>query len=195
VIGLQEMGSSSNREAWGAAFLRHLNGGPDGHAAGAGFGVSSWGAGGATAAAAGAAAGAEASQQQQRPRYLLVEHVWMWEMGLWVFVRTDSAPHITSVSKADLPTGLAVAKAITGVQLGNKGAIGIALRWRDTALGFLNCHLPARPDLVRLAKRETDYKAIVRRLRLNTALARTGLDWVHQVSPATRVKRQARGPA
>ena len=157
VFGLQELGPAANREAWGRALLAHLNlkslvsRGPFG----------------------GFAAEADVT-------YKLVNHVFMWEMGLWVFARSAHVPDITSVSHADVPTGVAVAKAITGVQLGNKGGVGIGLRWRETPLAFVMCHLAARPDAARMRQREADYRAIVRRLRLDTAGAGVPeVDFVH----------------
>jgi hypothetical protein len=99
-----------------------------------------------------------------------------------VFVRVPHAVDVTNVSHADLPTGFSLAKSVTGVQLGNKGGVGISFRWRETTLAFVMCHLPARPDLIRLRKREQDYKALVRKLKLeSTALSApgTGIDFVH----------------
>ena len=46
--------------------------------------------------------------------------------------------------------------------------MGIAFKWRDTSLAFVMCHLPARPDVIRLRKREADYKALVKRMKLET---------------------------
>jgi hypothetical protein len=165
VIGMQELGPTSNREAWGAALLRHMNT----KAVDANR----------VANAAAAATYASAAAADSAIAYTLVEHVYMWEMGMWVFARNPHVPDITSVSKADLPTGLAVAKAITGVQLGNKGGVGIGLRWRETTVAFVMCHLAARPDPVRLRKRESDYRTITRKLGLDTAMGGTGLDFVH----------------
>ena len=131
--------------------------------------------------------------------YALVEYVHMWEMALWVFIRMPHAVDVTSVSRAALPTGFSVAKNITGVQFGNKGAVGIGFRWRETTLAFVMAHLPARPDLARLRKREADYRRIVNDLSLETPTVGTvalaagaqppppppgsalpsGIDWVH----------------
>jgi hypothetical protein len=98
-----------------------------------------------------------------------------------VFVRVPHAVDVTNVAHGDVPTGLSLAKAVTGVQLGNKGGVGVSFRWRDTTLAFVMCHLPARPDITRLRKREADYKTLVRRLKLeSTGLAvQGGLDFVH----------------
>lgn len=114
--------------------------------------------------------------------YVLVDFVHMWEMAVWVFVRAPHAVDVTSVVHAELPTGMGIAKGLTGVQLGNKGGIGIGLRWRETTLAFVMCHLPARADATRLRKREADYRALVRKLRLETsglASPEGGLDFVH----------------
>lgn len=164
IIGMQELGPTSNREAWGTALAKHLASKADA--------TTNSGRDKANTFAQATAADSELS-------YQLVDHVYMWEMGMWVFVRTPHVPDITSISHADLPTGLAVAKAITGVQLGNKGGIGIGLKWRETSLAFVMCHLAARPDPVRLRKRESDYRTITRALKLDTTLSNTGLDFVH----------------
>jgi len=160
VFGLQEMGSSVNREGWGQTLARHL--------------ASTRTSPTSTPVAAGS--GGDGAPLT----YSLVAHAWMWEMGIWIFARTSHMSDITSVTTAELPTGIAVAKAITGVQLGNKGAVGASFRWRDTTVAFVNCHLPARADVVRLRKRESDYKLITRKLKLHTAMSGAGLDWVHQ---------------
>ena len=155
VFGIQELGPASNREAWGRAFAAHLKM-PSGNKV---FPPGTSGEGDLT--------------------YRLVDHVYMWEMGMWVFARSSHITDITSVSHADLPTGVGVAKALTGVQLGNKGGIGCGLKWRETSLAFVMCHLAARPDAVRLKQRESDYKEIVRKLRLNTVDSHTKLDFTH----------------
>jgi hypothetical protein len=155
VFGVQEIGPASNREAWGKAFAAHLKM-PTGN----------------KIYPPGTAGDADLT-------YRLVDHVYMWEMGMWVFARSSHIPDITSVSHADLPTGVGVAKAITGVQLGNKGGIGCGLKWRETSLAFVMCHLAARPDAVRLKQRENDYKEIVRKLKLNTVDSHTKLDFTH----------------
>jgi hypothetical protein len=132
------------------------------------------------AAAMGTTASKLSAAETERA-YVLLEAVHMWEMAVWVFVRVPHAADITCVTRGDLPTGLSLAKSVTGVQLGNKGGVGIAFRWRETSLAFVMCHLPARPDLVRLRKREADYRALVRRLKLDTSMlgAQAGMDWVH----------------
>ena len=212
VFGLQELGSASNRDAWGAALVKHLSPPPrDGPltaagiagAAGAedakdakkkesGGGLFKGLTGGGDKAKTGVDAAAEMaaamgttasklSAAETERAYVLLEAVHMWEMGVWVFVRVPHAADITCVTRGDLPTGLSLAKSVTGVQLGNKGGVGIAFRWRETSLAFVMCHLPARPDLVRLRKREADYRALVRRLKLDTSMlgAQAGMDWVH----------------
>ena len=50
------------------------------------------------------------------------------------------------------------------MQLGNKGGCGAGLVWRDTSLGFINCHLAARPE--RIPQREADYRQIASKLNL-----------------------------
>ena len=87
---------------------------------------------------------------------------------MWIFVRMPHAVDVTNVSRCVVPTGIAVAKAVTGVQLGNKGAVGIGFRWRETTLAFCMTHLPARADVSRLRKRESDYRRITHDLRLET---------------------------
>lgn len=149
VVGFQELGSATNREAWVAAVTKHIIG--------------------------------DFSTSGTDKAYVLLESIHMWEMGIYVFIRLAQLNDITNVCRAELPTGLAVAKAITGVQLGNKGAVGVSFRWRETTFAFVNCHLPARPDLIRLKKREADFKTIVRKLKLDSAVAGVGLDWIHQV--------------
>ena len=85
---------------------------------------------------------------------------------MWIFIRMPHVVDVTNVTRSIVPTGLAVAKSLTGVQLGNKGGVGIGFRWRDTTMAFVMVHLPARPDLARLRKREADYRRIVRELKV-----------------------------
>lgn len=211
VFGLQELGSQTNRDAWGAALAKHLQPPPrDGPLtaagiAGAGDGdgkkkdgekeKSSGGffkllpgekakpavdAAAELAASLGTTASKLSAAETERA-YVLVDAAHMWEMGIWVFVRVPHAADVTSVVHADLPTGLSIAKSVTGVQLGNKGGVGVGFRWRETSLAFVMCHLPARPDAARLRKREADYRALVRKLKLETSFltGQAGLDWVH----------------
>ena len=61
------------------------------------------------------------------------------------------------------------------MQLGNKGACAVGLKWRDTTLAFINCHFAARPE--RVPQREHDYRQITSKLHLT---ADRGLDVMHQ---------------
>ncbi|KAA0150705.1 hypothetical protein FNF29_05042 [Cafeteria roenbergensis] len=162
-IGMQELGPSSNREAWGRALLGYLNAEPRTRS----LSFSS------------AAAAARASERHKSDEFHQVAHVFMWELGLWVFVRASAAADITRVVSGVEATGISLAKGVTGRQLGNKGAVGVGLRWREVPIAFVNCHLAARPD--RVVEREGDFTQIVRRLSLDTASspARTGLDFLH----------------
>ena len=163
VIGMQELGTSANREAWGKALLAYLNAEP--RTRSMSFGS--------------AAAAARASVRRSPDKFFTVAHAFMWEIGLWVFVRASASADLSRVVSGVEATGISLAKGVTGKQLGNKGGVGIGLRWREVPLAFVVCHLAARPD--RIVQREGDYTQIVRRLQLDTesASTRSGLDFLH----------------
>ena len=115
---------------------------------------------------------------QKVKRYTLVATEAMWEMAIWVFVRTPHANDISTVSTAFEATGLSIAKELTGKQLGNKGAVGVSFVWGETPLCFVNCHLAAQAR--RIMEREDNYCQIVSRLALHTLFPDTGVDFLHQ---------------
>jgi hypothetical protein len=163
VFSLQELGPSANRELWGAALEAYLEG--------------------RSAAPAAAGGGGDAPADPAPPAasdaaYLLVGAPHMWEMGLWVFVQRDLAGEVVNVTTGELPSGVGVARALTGVRLGNKGGVGLALRLRDAHFCFVGVHMQANP--AKVVKREADYRAIVAKLRLGSSpLSLAGADWVH----------------
>ena len=53
-----------------------------------------------------------------------------------------------------------------GSMLGNKGAVAVSLKFGETVLGFVNCHLAAHQDMT--AKRNDDFKEIVANLEVGT---------------------------
>ncbi len=110
--------------------------------------------------------------------YTLLAFESMWELGIWVFVRTIHCNDITCVQSNYEATGLSLAKEITGKQFGNKGGVGVSFSWCGVPLCFINSHLAARPT--RVKQRETDYCQITDKLRLEQVSADTGLDFVHQ---------------
>jgi phosphatidylinositol-bisphosphatase len=50
--------------------------------------------------------------------------------------------------------------------LGNKGGVAISLKYGETLLGFVNCHLAAHQDMVE--RRNEDYREIVGGLQVGT---------------------------
>jgi len=143
-IGLQEIGASSNRDAWGLALLNHLNAGGRSRSSTV-----------AVSRGVGTTSGNQYYQVAAQP---------LWEMGIWVFARAQHVVDITQVACDTEATGISLGKQVTGMQLGNKGACAIGFRWRDTTFAFINCHFAARPE--RVAQREADYRQITAKLRL-----------------------------
>lgn len=161
VVGMQELGANSNREAWGAALHEYLNKPRQGHTEGK------------RALSVGDGRRQSVRASGESAKFHLVSKVSLWEMGLWCFVRSPHVPHVTILGTGTEATGLKLGK--TGKQLGNKGGIGIGLRWRDVTMAFISCHLAARPE--RIPQRERDYRQIASRLRLGPY---TGLDLLHE---------------
>lgn len=109
--------------------------------------------------------------------YSLVAFESMWELGLWVFVRTVHCNDITCVTSGYEATGISLAKELTGKQFGNKGGVAVSFLWCDVPLCFVNSHLAARPT--RVKERESDYCQIADRLRIGPSHD-PGLDLLHQ---------------
>ena len=99
-------------------------------------------------------------------QFTLVDQISMWEMAMWIFVREEHASEISGVSHAARATGIGLANMVTGTRLGNKGGVGIALRWRETTLAFVAVHLPAKKT--RVQKRHESMKKIARKLLLES---------------------------
>ena len=111
-------------------------------------------------------AGTESTLAPRLPcLYEVVAGRHMWEMGVWIFVATRHVADISNVTMSDVPTGIGLAKQVTGKQLGNKGGVGVSLQWRDVPMAFIVSHLAARPERIR--QRMENYTAIVQRLGLS----------------------------
>ena len=104
------------------------------------------------------------------PAYCLVASEFMWELGIFAFVRSSCSSAITSVVSGSKATGM---NLVAGQQLGNKGAVGIGFQWNGVALAFYNAHLAARPE--RIQQRNDDFTAIMAGLDLATHLRGAGL--------------------
>ncbi|CAG8602320.1 2030_t:CDS:10 [Paraglomus occultum] len=74
---------------------------------------------------------------------------------LMIFVKKEQLPNIKDVQTDSVGVGM------LGV-MGNKGAVAARLRFRDSYLCFVCCHLAADPG--QLARRNQDYLEICRRL-------------------------------
>ena len=117
------------------------------------------------------------------PRYAMVTEVHLWEMCLFCFALKTEVPSITGVATDTVATGMGIAKEITGVQIGNKGGLGIGLQWRDTSIAFVCTHLAARAE--RLEQRRKDYMQIVTREFLGCPHAKGSSSYGFVISPSS----------
>jgi hypothetical protein len=91
----------------------------------------------------------------------------LWEIGLLVFIHADELQHVSNPVDGTKKTGVRIAKAVTGVQLGNKGGVGVGFRWRDVPVAFLCAHLSAHQNKV--DKRNLHYREIMASIDLGGA--------------------------
>ena len=96
--------------------------------------------------------------------FSLVSSVRLWEIGLLVFSSLSEADKISGVETGTVATGRGIAKEVTGVQLGNKGGVGIGIKWRDTTLCFVNAHLA--PHQEKSSVRNQNFSQIINKLGL-----------------------------
>ena len=88
-------------------------------------------------------------------KYSLVKSIRLIGMLLLVFTRDEHVSHVSNISVDTVGTG------IMG-QLGNKGGVGISLRFHATDLCFVNSHLAAHPEFV--DRRNQDFHSICSRM-------------------------------
>lgn len=88
-------------------------------------------------------------------KYSLVKSIRLIGMLLLVYTREEHVAHVSNISVDTVGTG------IMG-QLGNKGGVGISLRFHATDLCFVNSHLAAHPEFV--DRRNQDYHSICSRM-------------------------------
>jgi len=84
-----------------------------------------------------------------------------------VFAHIDEIKYISLVDTSTEATGVAIAKNVTGVQLGNKGGVAAGLCWHDVNICFITCHLAAHQDACR--ERNRDAAQILSRISLSTS--------------------------
>lgn len=92
----------------------------------------------------------------------------MWEVVLLVYVHLDELHNINSYTAGSVKTGLRL--GVGGVQLGNKGGVGIGFRWRDVPVCFISAHLSAQQHKV--SERNLNYTQIMSKLHLQGTAAR-----------------------
>eukprot|EP00250_Pteridium_aquilinum_P010359 c19330_g1_i1 orf=434-2425(+) len=92
------------------------------------------------------------------PDYKVVHGISRGQMRLAVFVRVDEEKAISDVFSGSEATGV-------GNVIANKGGVCIALKFWDTALCFVNCHLAAHVG--QCEARNGNYREIVGNIRIN----------------------------
>ncbi|ELR19471.1 inositol polyphosphate phosphatase, putative [Acanthamoeba castellanii str. Neff] len=96
-------------------------------------------------------------QAQLGEDYVMVATQSLMMMRLMVLVRREHRHRISGVTTGSVPTGI-------GNVIGNKGGLGIALKFIETSLCFVGSHLAARDE--RVYARNENYRTIVNHLRL-----------------------------
>lgn len=91
--------------------------------------------------------------------YVNVSTVRLWDIMMLVLVKSEHSKFINHVEADTIPCGI-------GDVLGNKGGVGVAFRFLDTGLCFINCHLAARAE--RLSQRQGNYQRIITGLALGS---------------------------
>lgn len=76
-------------------------------------------------------------------------------MLLVIYVRQDYVDLVTEVTTESIGSG------ILGM-IGNKGAVAVRFRFKDSYLTFVNCHLAADKSMV--SRRNQDYQTISKKL-------------------------------
>jgi len=102
--------------------------------------------------------------------YELAVSIRMWEIGLLVFIHFEELPRITSTTAGSVKTGLRIARNLGGVQLGNKGGVGVGFRWRDVPICFINAHLSAHQH--KISERNRNFSQIMGKLTLEGTVNR-----------------------
>lgn len=82
----------------------------------------------------------------------------MWELRLYIAVRTEIRHKITQLQEGTEATGVA------GV-IGNKGGVGVAFRYERTYLAFICAHLAAHQE--KLVDRNNNFYEIIRNIKLH----------------------------
>ena len=98
------------------------------------------------------------------------------------YIQIQHVEHLREVTTSEVGCGV--------MGMGNKGAVGLRLQFRDTSLCFVNCHLAS--DATQLERRNEDYREICGRLTfpvkesLPNRFARALLtsDWATAISGA-----------
>ncbi|KAI8806214.1 SacI homology domain-containing protein [Cladochytrium replicatum] len=83
--------------------------------------------------------------------YVELRSLHLVALAIFVYVRVDSIPHVRNVEYAKEKTGL-------GGMAGNKGGIGVSLKYHDTRILFVTAHLAAGNSNVN--ERNRDYTTI-----------------------------------
>jgi hypothetical protein len=97
--------------------------------------------------------------------------------AIMVFVREDMAESVKWLRTACVGVGVS--------EMGNKGAVGVRLGYRDTQITFVAAHLAPMEDA--LERRNEDYKNIVRRLVFTP-------DTSSRIKPASRAEEEEDAP-
>ncbi|KAJ9447379.1 hypothetical protein DIPPA_20452 [Diplonema papillatum] len=74
-------------------------------------------------------------------QYVVVDRVDMWEMRLAIFVRRRHVPSVSNLTTHCVPTGIAHIG-------GNKGGIAVGMKYLETPIVFICCHLAAHQENV-----------------------------------------------
>lgn len=102
-------------------------------------------------------------------QYLLVTSVQLVGVCLFVFIRSDLAPHIKDVCMDQVKTGL-------GGATGNKGGVAVRFRYKATSLCFVCSHFAAGQHQVK--ERNDDYAEITRRIQFPMGRSINSHDYV-----------------
>jgi len=89
--------------------------------------------------------------------YLTLANMMLWDMNIIVLCKKKNLLKITNVEGSTVAT-------LHKEKCGMKGAVGIAIKFHNTSIAFINCHLPARVERTKM--RNTVVSEIMNRIQL-----------------------------